>query len=118
MNKEISLQEFFNDFKDALISKTKEQVAPLYKGTQDNNPIYTEWMKELKRAPFDAQENAVQALLKLLIEKDNRAGVLCGDMGTGKTIMAIALLHCRLLSIPISNIFIFQSSKPHVIKLL
>ena len=91
MNKEISLQEFFNDFKDALISKTKEQVAPLYKGTQDNNPTYTEWMKELKRAPFDAQENAVQALLKLLLEKDNRAGVLCGDMGTGKTIMAIAL---------------------------
>ena len=27
-------------------------------------------------------------------------------------------LHCRLLSIPVSNIFIFQSSKPHVIKLL
>jgi len=93
MNKEISLQQFFADFKDCLIAKTKEQVAPLYSGSKDNDPRYTSWMQELKRVPFDAQENAVQALLKLLLEKDNRAGILCGDMGTGKTIMAISLAH-------------------------
>lgn len=93
MNKKISLQQFFNDFKEPLIAKTKEQVAPLYTGSQDNNPRYTAWLEELKRKPFDTQENAVQALSKLLLDQDSRAGVLCGDMGTGKTIMAIALSH-------------------------
>lgn len=91
MNKQITLQEFFKDFKNALMEKTKEQIAPLYSGSKDNDARYSAWMEELKRKPFDAQENAIQALLKLLIQKDKRAGILCGDMGTGKTLMAIAL---------------------------
>lgn len=93
MNKEIKLQDFFLKFRDALLEKTKEQVAPLYNGSVDNNKLYSEYLTELSRKPFVAQENAVQALMKLLVEKDSRAGILCGDMGTGKTIMAIALAH-------------------------
>ena len=89
--KTIALADFFNDFKDSLTQKASKQLSPAYTG--DNVVKYSEWLKELKRKPFKAQENAVQALMKLLMEKGEKAGILCGDMGTGKTIMAIALAH-------------------------
>ncbi|MCQ6964055.1 DEAD/DEAH box helicase family protein [Aromatoleum toluolicum] len=58
-------------------------------------------MDRLARRPFPAQREAVQAFTRLLLDAGEPAVVLNAEMGTGKTIMAIAagaLMHdagCR-----------------------
>lgn len=42
---------------------------------------------EMKRVPFPAQAHMIQALVKALEEQ--RTAFLCGDMGTGKTLVAL-----------------------------
>jgi len=48
-------------------------------------------MDALLRKPFEAQRDRVQAIARLLLDADEPAAVLNGEMGTGKTMMAIAL---------------------------
>jgi hypothetical protein len=56
------------------------QNPPIYDGTA--NPAWEAVMDSLKRQPFVAQRERVQAVCKLLVED--------GEMGTGKTMMGIA----------------------------
>ena len=85
------LVSFLNEFKSSLVEQVKAQVTPLYKDSSDNNPYYHELMSQLKRKPFEAQENAVQALMKLFTEGKQRMGILNGEMGTGKSMMGICI---------------------------
>src|SRR5205823_295447 len=47
----------------------------------------------LLRAPFDAQAHVIEATRKALCRQ--KAIVLVGEMGTGKTIMAVAAAHAH-----------------------
>src|SRR5699024_10062971 len=47
-------------------------------------------MDGLLRKPFDAQAEVVQAVTALLVDKNESAVVINAEMGTGKTMMAIA----------------------------
>ncbi|WP_440994158.1 DUF6876 family protein [Cysteiniphilum litorale] len=87
----ISLANFLNEFKSSLVEQVKSQITPLYKDSSDNDPYYHELMSQLKRKPFEAQENAVQALMKLFVEGNRRMGILNGEMGTGKSMMGICI---------------------------
>lgn len=66
---------------------------------RDNPPVYDDMpsdarhrvLSSLIRKPFDAQEDAVQALSALLFDQNERAAILNAEMGTGKTMMAICL---------------------------
>ena len=92
----MKLSSFFNEFRHSLVEQVKKQITPIYNGEEDNNQNYHQSLQELKRTPFKVQENAVQALMKLLVSENQRAGILNGDMGTGKTMMGICaayLLH-------------------------
>ena len=48
-------------------------------------------MDELKRQPFSAQAEVVQAVAALLLDRNEQAAVINAEMGTGKTMMAIAV---------------------------
>ena len=91
--KSMPLVEFLNEFKQSLIQQVQEQITPVYTGECDNNPEYHLLLQALKRKPFAAQANAVQALMKLLVEKNQRMGILNGEMGTGKTAMGIFMAY-------------------------
>ncbi|ENM1781203.1 DEAD/DEAH box helicase, partial [Pseudomonas aeruginosa] len=45
----------------------------------------------LKRKPFAAQAEVVQAITALLLDRNEQAGIINAEMGTGKTMMAIAV---------------------------
>ncbi len=47
-------------------------------------------MDGLARVPFPAQRDAVQALCRLMVDQNEPAAILNAEMGTGKTMMAIA----------------------------
>ncbi|MFG8921554.1 SNF2-related protein, partial [Pseudomonas aeruginosa] len=66
---------------------------------RSNPPVYTGSdnahrqlvMDRLKRKPFAAQAEVVQAITALLLDRNEQAGIINAEMGTGKTMMAIAV---------------------------
>ena len=84
----IPLAQFIQDFGEGLMAAVATQNPPIYDGTP--NPAWEVVMDSLKRQPFVAQRERVQAVCKLLVEDGAPAAVLNGEMGTGKTMMGIA----------------------------
>lgn len=84
----IPLTKFIEDFGAGLMEAVEKQNPPIHDGT--HVPSRDKVMNKLKRIPFDAQKDVVQAVSKLLIDHNAPASVLNCDMGTGKTMMAIA----------------------------
>ncbi|MEW8437662.1 MAG: SNF2-related protein [Candidatus Thiodiazotropha taylori] len=84
----IPLTDFIRDFGDGLLEAVQQQNPPVYDGHPDL--MRDQVMDALTRAPFPAQRDAVQALCKLLVEQNEPAAILNAEMGTGKTMMAIA----------------------------
>ena len=84
----IPLAQFIADFGDGLLDAVREQNPPLFDG--DVNLVREAAMDRLLRKPFPAQRSVVQAVSRLLIDEDQPAGVINAEMGTGKTMMAIA----------------------------
>jgi len=90
----IPLSQFVADFGDGLLEAVTRQNPPVYDGTP--NPHRTAVMNNLKRQPFPAQHDVVQAVTRLLQDQSEQAAVINAEMGTGKTMMAIcaaAVLH-------------------------
>ena len=84
----IALSQFIADFGTGLLDAVREQNPPLFDGNADLAREAV--MDRLLRKPFPAQRAVVQAVSRLLIDEDHPAGVINAEMGTGKTIMAIA----------------------------
>lgn len=84
----IPLSQFIADFGDGLLAAVQRQNPPIYDGVPD--PGRAAVMDALDRRPFDKQAEAVQAIARLLIDEDEPAAILNAEMGTGKTMMAIA----------------------------
>lgn len=85
----MSLGDFIDNCRDGLLEAVSRTIPPVYDGTPD--PRRDAVMDQLLRQPFPAQRDAVQALSRLLFDQDEPAAVLNAEMGTGKTMMAIAL---------------------------
>jgi hypothetical protein len=91
----IPLNQFIADFGQDLMNAVSRQNPPVYDGNA--NPVWDGIMNNLKRQPFAAQRERVQAVCKLLTTGE-QAAVINGDMGTGKSMMGIcaaALLHAE-----------------------
>lgn len=87
----IPLTDFISEFGDVLIGSLNESNPPVYTGM--THPIHfqrQQVMDGLLRKPFDAQAEVVQAVTALLVDKNESAAVINAEMGTGKTMMAIA----------------------------
>jgi len=87
-NYQMQLTEFVDEFGDGLIESLNQSNPPAYTGTP--NKLRASVMDGLKRKPFPAQADAVQAITALLINQGSPAAILNAEMGTGKTMMAIA----------------------------
>ncbi len=83
----ISLSDFIDDFGEGLLANIEEAHPPRHQTSCEKR---TEVMQSLKRVPFEAQNQTVQAICTLLLDEGAPAGILNGEMGTGKTIMGIA----------------------------
>ncbi|WP_164622690.1 SNF2-related protein, partial [Pseudomonas viridiflava] len=56
-----------------------------------DDPARQRVMDGLLRQHFPAQAQVVQAIAALLLDQNEQAGIINAEMGTGKTMMAIAL---------------------------
>lgn len=85
----VDLNQFLNEFGAGLMDSVSKQHPPVYDG--EPNAQWDQIMNDLKRHPFDAQRQRIQAVCKLLVEQNEQAAVLNGEMGCGKTMMGIAV---------------------------
>ena len=85
---ELSLSAFIDEFGDSLLASLNTSLPPVYDGTPDAQRQSV--MDSLLRQPFAAQAEVVQAVAKLLVDRNEHAAIVNGEMGSGKTLVAIA----------------------------
>lgn len=89
----IALGDFIREFGQGLLNQVRMQHPPVYQPSLDQQTTIWQTRQQtlvsLKRKPFEQQAEAVQACVKLLVNRDEPAAVLNAEMGTGKTMMAI-----------------------------
>jgi SNF2 family DNA or RNA helicase len=85
----IGLTAFIEEFGDELLDSLNQSNPPVYAGVA--NAVRQHAMDQLKRKPFQAQAEVVQAIAALLLDRNEQAGIINAEMGTGKTMMAIAV---------------------------
>lgn len=83
----LSLHDFIDQFGEGLLDNIEAAHPARYQTPSESR---TQVMQSLKRVPFEAQAQAVQAISALLLDDGAPAGILNGEMGTGKSIMGVA----------------------------
>lgn len=86
----LPLSQFVADFGDSLLDAVRRQNPPIYQA-EFSSVRRQSVLDELLRRPFAAQADVVQAMARLLVDENQPAGIINAEMGTGKTMMAIAL---------------------------
>jgi hypothetical protein len=89
----INLDQYMLAYGSMLGKQAEQSLNPLHVPGRDPLPTL-----ELLRKPFEAQSHAIEAVRKAL--KRQKATLLVGEMGTGKTIMAMTATHAHAGSRP------------------
>lgn len=84
----MSLQDFIAAFGDKLLESLNRANPPVYTGQP--RASRQQVLAGLKRQLFPAQAEVVHAATELLINRGEHAAIINGEMGCGKTIVAIA----------------------------
>ncbi|MBF3494900.1 DEAD/DEAH box helicase [Burkholderia pseudomallei] len=84
----LSLQDFVTEFGDELLDALNHANPPVYACQPRVHRQLV--LAGLKRRLFPAQADVVHAVTELLIERNERAAVVNGEMGCGKTTVGIA----------------------------
>ena len=79
----MNLSEFIDTYREAITKRIVHSYPPRYRPQADDRP-----MPQLKRQPMGAQETAIRGAALSLTEQ--RGTTVVGEMGVGKTFIAIA----------------------------
>jgi SNF2 family DNA or RNA helicase len=88
-NTTITLNQFLDEFKDAIARKVVEEYPPAYSPAQRD--MFREKAHIMLRSLYPAQLDTANALTVALRNKES--AMVVGEMGTGKTIISIATAH-------------------------
>lgn len=84
----IALSDFVEEFGDELLESLNRANPPVYTGSARAHRVRI--LAGLKRQLFPAQADVVHAVTGLLLDRNERAAVINGEMGCGKTTIGIA----------------------------
>lgn len=84
----LSLEDFVSEFGDGLLDSLNRANPPVYVGQARAHRQVV--LAGLKRKLFPAQAEVVHAVTELLIDRGERAAIVNGEMGCGKTTVGIA----------------------------
>ncbi|BAT64966.1 superfamily II DNA/RNA helicase [Pseudomonas aeruginosa] len=84
----LSLQDFVGEFGDELLDALNSANPPVYAGQPQAQRQLI--VASLKRKLFPAQAEVVHAAAELLVDRGERAAIVNGEMGCGKTTVGIA----------------------------
>jgi SNF2 family DNA or RNA helicase len=89
-----SISDYLKAYSAELSDQILKSFPPLYSPEETPSPVLT----EPYRKPFKAQEIAVMSSVRR-VERARTAAII-GEMGTGKTFMAISAVHCEAAGRP------------------
>lgn len=84
----LSLQDFVSEFGDELLDSLNRANPPVYTGQVRVHRQLI--LAALMRKLFPAQADVVHAVTELLVDRGERAAIVNGEMGCGKTTVGIA----------------------------
>lgn len=84
----LNLQDFVSEFGDELLDSLNRANPPVYAGQPQAQRQTI--LAGLTRKLFPAQADVVHAVAELLVDHDERAAIVNGEMGCGKTTVGIA----------------------------
>lgn len=84
-----SLQDFVTEFGEELLHSLNTTNPPVYTGELRATRVSV--LERLKRRLFPAQAEVVHAVTELLLNRGERAAIVNGEMGCGKTMIGIAV---------------------------
>jgi len=111
---QMTLKEFLTNFGQALKKKVSSNFNPLFNPNKMDpwDQKASEKLDGLKRKCLPAQKRAAIALAKGFFVTKKRGLILCAEMSTGKTQMAVALAHL----IPKPNYRVVVMCPPHLVR--
>lgn len=91
MNNVVSLRDFIEQNGKILGETIEKYLTPVWK---PNEKIYEREITNLLKKPFSVQKEIIRGLAKALYKEGRRKLFLCGEMGTGKTVIALSVVAC------------------------
>ena len=89
MEQTISLRDFLNDYGESMAEKVTQDLTVIHDPSAAKEGAITEILNEMAKKPFLSQAEIIKACYKSLVSGNKAPYVVC-EMGTGKTLMAIA----------------------------
>ena len=89
MAQAISLKDFLNDYGESMAEKVTTELTVIHDPAKDDEITTAETLSTMKKLPFPSQAEIIKACCKSLLSGNKAAYTVC-EMGTGKTLMAIA----------------------------
>ena len=106
METAIPLKDFLHEYGESMAEKVTKELTVVHDPAADKEEIIAEILSDMTKKPFLSQQEIIKACCKSLMSGNKAPYTVC-EMGTGKTLMAIAIayvLHkllgiCRILVI-------------------
>ena len=92
MKNSISLKEFLDEYGESMAEKVTRELKVIHDPSSGNDETISNLLDELTKKPFPSQAQIIKACYKSMIS-GNKAVYMVAEMGTGKTIMAIAVAY-------------------------
>ena len=90
MQTQISLKAFLEDYGESLAEKVTQELRVIHDPARDKEEQMDKQMDKLSKNPFPAQREIIKAVVKSF-RSGNKAVYMACEMGTGKTLQAIAV---------------------------
>jgi len=85
----ISLKEFLDGYGESMAEKVTQELSVIHDPTTEKEVEIEELLNIIKKKPFPSQGEIIKACYKSLLSGNKAVYTVC-EMGTGKTLMAIA----------------------------
>ena len=92
MKNSIALKDFLEEYGESMAEKVTRDLEIIHDPSTENEEGISDLLKELKKKPFASQEEIIKACYKSLMTGNKAVYTVC-EMGTGKTLMAIAVAY-------------------------
>ena len=90
MGNVISLKEFLNEYGESMAEKITQNLSVVHDPAMEREKEISDIIKGMKKRPFPSQGEIIKACYKSLVSGNRAVYTIC-EMGTGKTLMAIAI---------------------------
>jgi hypothetical protein len=89
MKTSISLKKFLDEYGESMAEKVTKELMVIHNPSTDKEERVSELLGRMNKQPFPSQAEIIKACYKSLMSGNKAVYTVC-EMGTGKTLMAIA----------------------------